>query len=263
MLLTLDSDGGQRPSQDGGSEAPAQATAAPAEGPATITQTIVEREPAPPPPSSSNGAGGDHDAQVVVIGSGPRWVRGGVPRGRPRDQDVLVERYETLGGVCLNVGCIPSKAFLHAARVVTEAEEIAHHGSFGQTHDRSRQTPRLEGVGRGEADRRARRARQAAQGRGGHGRRLARRPETVGVGERTIQFENSIIAAGSEAAAKPGIPEDPRVFASTGALELPSIPKRMLVIGGDHRPRNGDRLRALGSKVTWSKCSKADPGLRP
>ena len=97
------------------------------------TDASVQREPAPPPPPPSNGAGGDHDAQVVVIGSGPGRLHGRVPRRRPRAEDVLIERYDTLGGVCLNVGCIPSKALLHAARVVAEAEEMAEHGiKFGK-----------------------------------------------------------------------------------------------------------------------------------
>ena len=111
VLLTLDSDGAA-PSQDGGSEAQAQATAAPAEGPATITRTIVEREPAPPPPSSSNGAGGDHDAQVVVIGSGPGGYTAAFRAADLGLKTVLIERYDTLGGVCLNVGCIPVEGAL-------------------------------------------------------------------------------------------------------------------------------------------------------
>src|SRR5207248_11083540 len=91
-------------------------------------QARVEREPAPAPPQSSNGAGGDHDFQVVVIGSGPGGYTAAFRAADLGLKTALIERYDTLGGVCLNVGCIPSKALLHAARVVAEAAELAEHG---------------------------------------------------------------------------------------------------------------------------------------
>jgi dihydrolipoamide dehydrogenase len=124
VLLTLESDGAG-PSGDGG---------APAEESATASEARVEHEPAPPPPpSSSNGAGGDHEFQVVVIGSGPGGYTAAFRAADLGLKTALIERYDTLGGVCLNVGCIPSKALLHAARVVSEAEEMAELGiKFGK-----------------------------------------------------------------------------------------------------------------------------------
>src|SRR2546423_7658437 len=122
VLLTLESDGAA-PS-DGGSEPDSEAAAA--------SEATVEREPAPPRPSR-DGAGGDHDAQVVVIGSGPGGYSAAFRAADLGLKTVLIERYETLGGVCLNVGCIPSKALLHAARVIGEAQEMAEHGiAFGK-----------------------------------------------------------------------------------------------------------------------------------
>ncbi len=173
VLLTLEADGAG-PSADGG---PSAATST--ETPAMSTQASVEREPAPPPPASSNGAGGRPDAQVVVIGSGPGGYTAAFRAADLGLKTVLIERYETLGGVCLNVGCIPSKALLHAARVIAEAEEMAEHGiKFGNAEGRPRRAARrgsqsvvgklTGGLGR---------PRQAAQGRGGHRRRRADRAE--------------------------------------------------------------------------------------
>src|SRR5207248_9348961 len=103
-----------------------------AKEPSSTDGASVQREPAPPP-SSSNGAGRDHDVQVVVIGSGPGGYTAAFRAADLGLKTVLIERYDTLGGVCLNVGCIPSKALLHAARVVSEAEEMAEHGiKFGK-----------------------------------------------------------------------------------------------------------------------------------
>ena len=144
------------------------------------------------------------------------------PSGPPTSglRTVLVERYERLGGVCLNVGCIPSKALLHAARVIAEAEEMAAHGiSFGEPQIDLDALIGVEGVGRGQAHRRARRAGQAAQGRGRPRRRRGSpgRTRSPSATARS-RFENCIIAAGSQAATIPGLPDDPRIIDSTGAL---------------------------------------------
>jgi len=155
----------------------------------------------------------------------------------------LIERYSTLGGVCLNVGCIPSKALLHTAKVITEAEETEHHGlSFGKPNidlDKLRDWKANEVVGKltgGLA--------QMAKGRGvtvvtgvGSFTGANQIAVTAEDGKVTkIGFESAIIAAGSQATKFPGLDEktanDPRVMDSTGALELADIPKRMLVIGG-------------------------------
>jgi dihydrolipoamide dehydrogenase len=235
VLLMLESDGAG-PSSDAGSEAPATTTEAPAttaEAPATTTQASVEREPAPPPPASSDGAGGGHDAQVVVIGSGPGGYTAAFRAADLGLKTVLIERYDTLGGVCLNVGCIPSKALLHAARVISEAQEMSAHGiHFEQPHvdlDALRSwkqsvvdklTGGLEGLAR---QRKVEVVHGSAQFTG---------PNSIEVGDRTITFDSCIIACGSQAASLPHLPDDSRIVTSTGALELNGVPGRLLVIGG-------------------------------
>jgi dihydrolipoamide dehydrogenase len=240
VLLTLEVDGAGP--TDAGSEAPA----------GSATQASVEREPAPPPPASSNGAGGDHDAQVVVIGSGPGGYTAAFRAADLGLKTVLIERYDTLGGVCLNVGCIPSKALLHAARVVAEAEEMAAHGlNFGE--------PKID-----LDELRAWKASVVGRLTGGLAGLAKQRkvevitgvatltgPNTVVVGDRTVTFDNCIIAAGSEAASLPALPDDERIFSSTGALELPSVPRRLLVIGcGIIGLEMATVYDALGSNVT-------------
>ena len=152
----------------------------------------------------------------------------------------MVERYPTLGGVCLNVGCIPSKALLHVAKVIAEAETLAAHGvAFGDAEDRPRR-----------AARRGRRASSArltgglgemAKRRKVAGRHAARRASPARTcssvdGRRRVARSRStsaIVAAGSRAVQLPGIPhDDPRVMDSTGALELADVPERLLVVGG-------------------------------
>jgi dihydrolipoamide dehydrogenase len=118
LLLTLE------PSSDGAAPAAAAPQAAP-----PATQVTAE----PPPPAGSDSAAADRDFQVVVLGSGPGGYTAAFRAADLGLRTALVERYDRLGGVCLNVGCIPSKALLHAARVIAEAEEMADHGvSFGK-----------------------------------------------------------------------------------------------------------------------------------
>jgi dihydrolipoamide dehydrogenase len=212
----------------------------------------VQREPAPLPPSV-DGAGADHDFQVVVIGSGPGGYTAAFRAADLGLKTALIERYDRLGGVCLNVGCIPSKALLHAARVVAEASEMAEHGiKFGKPKvDVDALRSWKESV-----------VGKLTGGLGGlakqrkveviHGVAALTGPNTVSVGDRTVTFEHCIIAAGSEAATIPGLPEDDeRIFGSTGALELPSIPKRLLVIGGGIIGLEMATVYdALGSKLT-------------
>jgi dihydrolipoamide dehydrogenase len=213
-----------------------------------------ERGPAvkhEPPPSDSDD-GGEREAQVVVIGSGPGGYTAAFRAADLGLKTVLIERYERLGGVCLNVGCIPSKALLHAARVVSEAQEMAAHGiKFGD--------PEIDPAA-------LREWKDSVVGKltGGLGGLAKQRkvevvngtaeltgPHSVTVGERTITFEHCIIAAGSQAASIPGLPDDPRVIDSTGALELEEIPERLLVIGGGIIGLEmGSVYDALGSKVT-------------
>jgi dihydrolipoamide dehydrogenase len=183
---------------------------------------------APPPPAS-----GDRDFQVVVLGSGPGGYTAAFRAADLGLRVALVERYDRLGGVCLNVGCIPSKALLHAARVIAETEEMATHGvSFGKPSVDvgkllewkasvvDRLTAGLDGLAK---------QREVEVVRG-----VARftSPTSLAVGDREITFENCIIAAGSQSAMVPGLPEDERIVDSTGALSPSSVPGRLLVIGG-------------------------------
>jgi len=181
---------------------------------------------------------GDIHAGLVVLGSGPGGYTAAF-RAADLGQDVvLIERDPTLGGVCLNVGCIPSKALLHAAKLITDAEDMGGHGiSFGKPKvdlDKLRDwkdgvigklTGGLSGLAKG-------RKVTVVEGVGAFAAPNLLRVETKD-GERMISFDQAIIAAGSEPVQLPFIPhDDPRVIDSTGALELEDIPKRMLVLGG-------------------------------
>jgi dihydrolipoamide dehydrogenase len=174
---------------------------------------------------------------VVVLGSGPGGYSAAFRAADLGLKTVLVERYATLGGVCLNVGCIPSKALLHTAAVIDAARALGEHGiSFGE--------PKLD-----LAKLRAFKEKVVGKLTGGLASMAKLRKVTVvqGVGafvdshhlsvqakegQKRIRFTNAIIAAGSQAAKLPFLPEDPRIVDSTGALELKSVPKKMLVIGG-------------------------------
>jgi len=216
VLLTVEgvSDEGATPSGNG-SGAPEAAAAA------------VASEPPPPP------AAGERDYQVVVLGSGPGGYTAAFRAADLGLRVALVERYDRLGGVCLNVGCIPSKALLHAARVITETEEMAEHGvSFGAPNLdlgkllewKQSVVDRLTGGLDGLAKQRKVEVI--------HGAARFTGPSALQVGDRTVTFENCIIAAGSQSARIPDLPEDERIIDSTGALSPESVPGRMLVIGG-------------------------------
>ena len=212
-------------------------------------KTSVEREPAPP-----EGEGGDsgRDAQVVVLGSGPGGYTAAFRAADLGLTSILVERYEALGGVCLNVGCIPSKALLHAARVIAEAEEMGERGvSFGKPDVelakllawKDAVVGKLTG---GVAGLARQRKVEVVTGQG-----ELKGAHELTVGDRTITFDNCIIAVGSEAAALPDLPEDPRIVTSTGALSPDEIPQRLLVIGGGIIGLEMATVYdALGTKVT-------------
>ena len=192
--------------------------------------------PAARPPSTTQG---DVHAEVLVLGAGPGGYTAAFRAADLGKKVVLVERWPTLGGVCLNVGCIPSKALLHAAKVIEETHEMAAHGvSFGEPRDRHRQAARLEGR-RGQAPHRRPRRPGQSSARSRWSRASAsssslNQLEVTGKdGTKTVSFEQAIIAAGSEPVTLPFIPHnDPRVIDSTGALELGGVPKRLLVLGG-------------------------------
>lgn len=175
-----------------------------------------------------------HTAQLVVIGSGPGGYTAAFRAADLGLDVILVERFPVLGGVCLNVGCIPSKALLHAAKVIDDAAAMADHGIvFGQpkiNSDNLRKwknsvVERLTGGLTALAKQRKVRVVHGTA-------KFQSANRLVLDNEETIEFEKCIIAAGSESAWLPGIPDDPRIVDSTGALELDPIPQRMLVVGG-------------------------------
>jgi dihydrolipoamide dehydrogenase len=211
----------------------------------------VQSEPAPPPPSPDD-AGPERDFQVIVLGSGPGGYTAAFRAADLGLRVALIERYDRLGGVCLNVGCIPSKALLHAARVIAETEEMATHGvSFGSAKV---DLPKLIDWKQSVVDRLTGGVEQLAKQRKVeviHGEAEFVSPTALRVGDREVSFENCIIAAGSESATIPGLPDDPRVIDSTGALSPSEVPKRLLVIGGGIIGMEMACVYdALGAKVT-------------
>ena len=176
----------------------------------------------------------EHNAQLVVIGSGPGGYTAAFRAADLGLGVILVERWETLGGVCLNVGCIPSKALLHAAKVIDDAEAMADHGvKFGKPKiDAAKLRDwKNEVVGKltgGLTQLAKQRKVHVVQGVAKFASANTLRLDN---GD-TIVFEQCVIAAGSEAVMLPDLPDDPRIIDSTGALELDPLPKRMLVVGG-------------------------------
>jgi dihydrolipoamide dehydrogenase len=191
------------------------------------------------PAAATPAARGDHHAEVLVLGAGPGGYTAAFRAADLGKQVVLVDRWPALGGVCLNVGCIPSKALLHAARVIEESTEMGHAGlTFAPSSvdiDKLRSwkdgvVKRLTGGLSGLAKQRK------VTVVSGTGHFTAPHEITVNGADTapvTVSFDQAIIAAGSEPVTLPFIPhDDPRVIDSTGALDLVDIPKRLLVIGG-------------------------------
>ena len=211
-----------------------------AAGQAAQPAAAAAAAPMPAPstaPTPAPAVKGDVDCDVVVIGAGPGGYSAAFRAADLGLKTVLVERYPTLGGVCLNVGCIPSKALLHTAAVMDAARALSDHGiAFGE--------PKLD-----LAKLRSFKAKVVGKLTGGLAAMAKMRKVTViqGVasfagpnelsiegkeGKKSLRFANAIIAVGSQAAKLPFLPEDPRIVDSTSALELPSVPKKLLIIGG-------------------------------
>ncbi len=204
------------------------------------TPAANDSPPSAPAPQAAapSGAAADHDCQVLVLGAGPGGYTAAFRAADLGLDVVLVERYPRLGGVCLNVGCIPSKALLHTAAILSETQEMAAHGiTFGKPKI---DLDKLRGFKDGVIG-------QLTKGLAGlakqrkvrvlHGEASFVSPHELDIdndGKRErVRFDHAIIAAGSQSARIPGFPyEDPRLVDSTGALELRDIPGRMLVIGG-------------------------------
>ncbi|MCB1869052.1 MAG: dihydrolipoyl dehydrogenase [Gammaproteobacteria bacterium] len=177
-------------------------------------------------------------AEVLVLGAGPGGYSAAFRAADLGKRVVLVERYSTLGGVCLNVGCIPSKALLHAAAMINEAAEMEHMGiEFGKpTIDleklRSGKEKVVSRLTQGLAGMAKQRGVTVVQGWGSFESSKQLKVETDNKSV-TIEFENAIIACGSRPVEIPGFPnDDPRLINSTGALELSDVPQKMLVVGG-------------------------------
>ena len=188
--------------------------------------------------SDDTGKAGSLDCQVLVLGAGPGGYSAAFRAADLGMRTVLVERWPTLGGVCLNVGCIPSKALLHMAAVIDEAAALGAHGvTFAPpTVDLGRLRSHKETVvgklTKGLAAMAKVRGVTVVQGTGRFAGPHRIAVEGADGARRTIAFEKAIVAAGSEAVRLPSSPDDPRVVDSTGALALPEIPQHMLVIGG-------------------------------
>jgi dihydrolipoamide dehydrogenase len=222
----------------------------------------------PAPAAASYSGQVDMQAEVVVLGSGPGGYTAAFRAADLGKQVVLIERYDNIGGVCLNVGCIPSKALLHTAQVINEAQEFKDIGvSFNKPKI---DLDKLRGHKNAVVGKLTGGLKQLAKQRKvqvvhGYGRFTS--ANTIAVessdGKQTVVgFENCIIAAGSRVTKLPFIPwDDPRVMDSTDALEITEVPKRLLVVGGGIIGLEMATVYdALGAKVTVVELS---PGLIP
>lgn len=254
LILILESDAG---SSTAAVAAPAAAAPAVPTAPAPTSAAPVSMAPANAPQAASFTGSADIECDTLVLGAGPGGYTAAFRAADLGQKVVLVERFASLGGVCLNVGCIPSKALLHAAKVITEAEEMAHFGVKMSSPEidldalrgwKDSIIKKLTGGLTGLA--KARKV-QVVQGKAAFSS-----PHTLTVataeGGKTVSFKNAVIAAGSSVVKIPGFPyDDPRLIDSTGALELRQIPKRLLVIGGGIIGLEMACVYdALGSKVT-------------
>ena len=230
-------------------EASGAAAAAPAPAPAPEKKAAAPAASAPaaPVPTAASFSGSaDLDCDVLVLGAGPGGYSAAFRAADLGLKVVLVERYATLGGVCLNVGCIPSKALLHVAAVMDEVKHFDSLGvSFGEpkldinklrTHKEKVVGKLTGGLTAMAKMRKVTTVRGVGQFVGAHHLEVeetsgAQGQEKTGK-KQTIAFKNCIIAAGSQAVRLPFMPDDPRVVDSTGALALKEVPKRMLILGG-------------------------------
>ena len=236
------------------------AAAAPAAAPvaaATATAPAPVTAPIAAPVAASFAGKADIECDTLVLGAGPGGYTAAFRAADLGQKVVLVERFASLGGVCLNVGCIPSKALLHAAKVITEAEEMSHFGV-----KMSKPQIELDAL-RGWKDSVIKKLTGGLSGLAKArkvqvvtGKAAFSSPHTLTVdtaeGSKQIAFRHAVIAAGSSVVKIPGFPyDDPRLIDSTGALELRQIPKRLLVIGGGIIGLEMACVYdALGSKVT-------------
>ena len=228
-----------------GAAAPAAPAAAAAPAPAAAAPAPAAAAAGPAPQAASYGGGADVECDMLVLGAGPGGYSAAFRAADLGMKTVIVERYATLGGVCLNVGCIPSKALLHVAAVM---DEVKHFESLGVSFE----PPKIDA-----AKLLAHKNKVVGKLTGGLGAMAKMRKVTQvrGIGsfvgpnhleveltegsgqqksgkKQVIKFAKCIIAAGSQAVHLPFFPDDPRIVDSTGALELRQLPKKMLIVGG-------------------------------
>jgi dihydrolipoamide dehydrogenase len=253
VVVVLEAEGAAAPAA-----AAAPAPAAPASKPPVTPSHRAPAEPAAPQPALSSGKPADIECRMVVLGAGPGGYTAAFRSADLGVDTVLVERYASLGGVCLNVGCIPSKALLHAAAVI---DEVAHAGDFGVEFGKPTITlDKLRGykekvvtqLTKGLAGMAKQRKVRTVQGLAKFV--SANELEIVGDDGKTqlLRFEQCIIAAGSQAVKLPNFPwDDKRVMDSTDALELAEVPGKLLVVGGGMIGLEMATVYgALGSEVT-------------
>ncbi len=230
------------------------------------------------PNAASYGGTVDLDCDVLVLGAGPGGYSAAFRAADLGLKVVLVERYATLGGVCLNVGCIPSKALLHVAAVV---DEVSHLGALGiefgapkvnidtlRGHKEKVIGKLTGGLAAMAKMRKVTTVRGVGQFVGSHHLEV---DETTGAegqektgNKKVVQFKQAIIAAGSQAVRLPFMPVDPRVVDSTGALDLKSVPKRMLILGGGIIGLEmGTVYSTLGATRRGRNAGRPDAGRRP
>jgi len=222
-------------------------------------QATQKKEVQPAPQGDKS----DEDYDVAVLGSGPGGYTAAFRAADLGMKVALVERYTTIGGVCLNVGCIPSKALLHTAKVITDAEDTASHGvSFTQPKIDLEQLRNwksnkvVKKLTMGLSQMAKQREVEVIEGEGKFSS-----PNQIIVNlkdgtKKTIGFKSAIIAAGSQSSKIPNTPDDERIMDSTGALELRDIPKKLLIIGGGIIGLEmGTVYDALGSEVSVVELS--------
>ena len=247
VILTLDPGGtAAETSKPAQAMPPSQPSPAGAEGKAGAPKPAPAPPTAAPTPGAATYSGtADIECEMLVIGAGPGGYSAAFRSADLGMKTVLIERYPTLGGVCLNVGCIPSKALLHIAAVMDEAAVLGEHGiTYGPPKIdlealrgwKNKVVGKLTGGLAGMA--KARKV-EVVRGAGAFldahhvAIELTDGPGQARTGaKKVVRFAKAIIAAGSQSVWLPFMPEDPRIVDSTGALELKSVPKRMLVVGG-------------------------------
>jgi dihydrolipoamide dehydrogenase len=256
VIAVLEVSDGAAATTDAPKAAPAPA---PASQPASSPAPAAAKAPSAPAPQAAGASGrkADIECKLVVLGSGPGGYTAAFRAADLGVDTVLVERYAALGGVCLNVGCIPSKALLHAAAVIDEADAMAAHGvTFGKPKIdidklRSFKTKVVGQLTGGLASMAKQRKVRTVQGVGTFVSPNEMEVETA-EGKKLIRFEYAIIAAGSQSVKLPAFPwDDERIVDATGAVELKDVPAKLLVVGGGIIGLEMATVySALGSEVT-------------